>query len=58
MHDIGRQTGGPLAERLSAPATQELRPVVVVEDAHWAYEATLDWRVVAQAVLDDSSEDA
>ena len=60
LHDIGRQTGGPLAERLSAGAAQEElfaafldeltapdphRPssVVVVEDAHWADEATLDW---------------
>jgi hypothetical protein len=60
MHDIGRQTGGPLAERLSAaaaqeelfaafldelaaPGSQELSPVVVVEDAQWADEATLDW---------------
>src|SRR5829696_2552457 len=57
LHDIGRQTGGPLAERLAAAATQEelfaafldelAEPgptsVVVVEDAHWADEATLDW---------------
>src|SRR6476660_4833091 len=60
LHDIGRQTGGVLAERLAAGATQEelfaafldeLAPdpgrlqVVVVEDAHWADEATLDWLV-------------
>nr|WP_191910307.1 LuxR family transcriptional regulator [Microbispora cellulosiformans] len=59
LHDIGRQTGGALAERLSAGVTREElftafldeisgpaqrpRPVVVVEDAHWADEATLDW---------------
>jgi DNA-binding CsgD family transcriptional regulator/tetratricopeptide (TPR) repeat protein len=60
LHDIGRQTGGALAERLGNAATQEelftafldelatpmprqRRPVVVVEDAHWADEATLDW---------------
>ena len=60
LHDIGRQTGGVLAERLAGGATQEelfaafldeLAPdpgrlqVVVVEDAHWADEATLDWLV-------------
>jgi DNA-binding CsgD family transcriptional regulator/tetratricopeptide (TPR) repeat protein len=60
LHDVGRQTGGALAERLTAGATQEelfaafldeLAPdparlqVVVVEDAHWADEATLDWLV-------------
>src|SRR5918993_4991277 len=60
LHDIGRQTGGSLAERLSTAGTQEElfaafldelaapgpkkpSPVVVVEDAHWADEATLDW---------------
>jgi DNA-binding CsgD family transcriptional regulator/tetratricopeptide (TPR) repeat protein len=57
LHDIGRQTGGPLARRLADAATQEElfaafldelaepgpSPVVVVEDAHWADEATLDW---------------
>ncbi|HEY6747163.1 MAG TPA: AAA family ATPase [Mycobacteriales bacterium] len=57
LHDIGRQTGGPLARRLADAATQEdlfaafldelaepgPSPVVVVEDAHWADEATLDW---------------
>jgi DNA-binding CsgD family transcriptional regulator/tetratricopeptide (TPR) repeat protein len=57
LHDIGRQTGGPLARRLADAATQEELfaafldelaepgpgPVVVVEDAHWADEATLDW---------------
>ncbi|MGR6920359.1 AAA family ATPase [[Actinomadura] parvosata] len=96
LHDIGRQTGGVLAERLGAGAAQEeifaasleelsgatgaptaasgpgsaagpvaasgpvaaasrsafavapaapVPPVVVVEDAHWADEATLDWLV-------------
>ena len=60
LHDIGRQTGGVLGERLSSGAAQEAmfaafldeltapRPpgstsLVVVEDAHWADEATLDW---------------
>ena len=59
LHDIGRATGGVLAKRLSAGAAPEQvyaafldeltdreqrhRPVVVVEDAHWADEATLDW---------------
>ncbi|ETK35529.1 LuxR family transcriptional regulator [Microbispora sp. ATCC PTA-5024] len=61
LHDIGRQAGGALAERLNAGAAQEElfaafleavsgpsqrpRPVVVVEDAHWADEATLDWLI-------------
>jgi len=61
LHDIGRQTRGVLADRLSAGAAREEifaafldelsgppqrpRPVVVVEDAHWADEATLDWLV-------------
>ncbi|GGM55299.1 AAA family ATPase [Dactylosporangium sucinum] len=59
LQDIGRHTGGVLAARLDAGAPQadvfaafldELSgprqrplPVVVVEDAHWADEATLDW---------------
>src|SRR5689334_12407807 len=59
LHDISRMTGGPLADRLRAGATQQeifaafldeitgpvqrARPVIVVEDAHWADEATLDW---------------
>ncbi|MBM0237514.1 AAA family ATPase, partial [Micromonospora sp. ATA32] len=66
LHDIARQVGGALAERLAALAAHgrreperrgrvfdalldELdgpprrpRPVVVIEDAHWADEATLD----------------
>jgi DNA-binding CsgD family transcriptional regulator/tetratricopeptide (TPR) repeat protein len=59
LHDIGRTTGGVLAQRLAAAEPPEQvytafldvltdreqrhRPVVVVEDAHWADEATLDW---------------
>jgi DNA-binding CsgD family transcriptional regulator len=59
LRDIGRQTGGLLAERLGAGAgpgelfaafldeisgpRQRARRVVVVEDVHWADEATLDW---------------
>ena len=59
LHDIGHQIGGRLAARLRAAAPQEeifaafldelsvrrSRPqqVLVVEDAHWADEATLDW---------------
>ncbi|MEU8660434.1 ATP-binding protein [Actinoplanes philippinensis] len=58
VHDIGRQVGGRLAERLGAGADRgevlaalidELSgsiprplPVVIVEDAHWADEATTD----------------
>jgi DNA-binding CsgD family transcriptional regulator len=56
LHDLGRQVGGPLAalladgsprERLFTALLDELdersqRQVVVVEDAHWADEATLD----------------
>jgi DNA-binding CsgD family transcriptional regulator/tetratricopeptide (TPR) repeat protein len=60
VHDIGRQTGGILADRLASGATRDAiftafldelvapdlpRPVIVVEDAHWADEATLDWLV-------------
>ena len=56
LHDIGRQTGGPLAARLGGAAAQEeifaafldemagphqrLRPVVVVEDAAHALETS------------------
>ncbi len=59
LHDIGHQLGGRLAAQLRAAAPQEEifaafldalgpsatrpRQVVVVEDAHWADEATLDW---------------
>src|SRR5215217_7110615 len=56
LHDIARQTGGRLAALLAAGGPREAvfaafldelhlggRPrVVVVEDAHWADEATLD----------------
>src|ERR671923_392589 len=54
LHDIARQTGGSLAELLAAGGPREdvfaafldqlarPRQVVVVEDAHWADEATLD----------------
>jgi DNA-binding CsgD family transcriptional regulator len=56
LHDIARQAGGRLAELLASGAPREAvfaafldelvqppRPqVVVVEDAHWADEATLD----------------
>jgi DNA-binding CsgD family transcriptional regulator len=56
LHDIGRQTGGRLAELLASGGPREAifaafldqlaqptqRQVVVVEDAHWADEATLD----------------
>ncbi|MEV4513416.1 LuxR C-terminal-related transcriptional regulator [Dactylosporangium sp. NPDC049525] len=61
LQDIGRQTSGVLAACLGAGAPQgevfaafldelsgprqRVRPVVVVEDAHWADEATLDWLV-------------
>ena len=59
LHDIGHQVGGRLSAELRAAAPQEeifaafldelsgppsrLQTVVVVEDAHWADEATLDW---------------
>jgi AAA ATPase domain len=56
LHDIARQTGGRLAELLASGAPREAvfaalldqlaqppqRQAVVVEDAHWADEATLD----------------
>jgi DNA-binding CsgD family transcriptional regulator len=60
LHDIGHQTGGLLAARLASGSREEIfaalldelsgprqrpRPVVVVEDAHWADEATLEWLV-------------
>jgi DNA-binding CsgD family transcriptional regulator/tetratricopeptide (TPR) repeat protein len=58
LHDIGHQIGGRLAARLRTAAPQEeifaafldelsararSPQVVVVEDVHWADEATLDW---------------
>jgi predicted ATPase len=58
LHDIGHQIGGRLSAQLAAAAAQEeifaaflealsgprsRPPLVVVEDAHWADEATLDW---------------
>lgn len=62
IHDIGRQAGGALADQLSAGAgpediftafldelsgpVQRQRPVVVLEDVHWADEATLDLLVL------------
>lgn len=61
LHDMARRAGGVLASRMSADAGQEevfaafleelsgprqrARPVVVVEDVHWADEGTLDWLV-------------
>jgi DNA-binding CsgD family transcriptional regulator/tetratricopeptide (TPR) repeat protein len=56
LHDIARQTGGRLAELLASGGPRDAvfaafldqlaqpprRQVVVVEDAHWADEATLD----------------
>jgi hypothetical protein len=57
LHDIARRTGGRLAELLATGGSREAvfaafldeleqgpqrRAVVVVEDAHWADEATLD----------------
>jgi DNA-binding CsgD family transcriptional regulator/tetratricopeptide (TPR) repeat protein len=61
LHDIGQQVGGALRAKLSAGAEQEeiftasldalsaprgrRQFILVVEDAHWADEATLDWLV-------------
>ncbi|MCW6003351.1 AAA family ATPase [Micromonospora sp. CPCC 205371] len=56
LHDLGRDVGGRLAELLAAGSPREQlfaalldeldqrsrRQVVVIEDAHWADEATLD----------------
>ncbi|MFG1993479.1 ATP-binding protein [Actinoplanes sp. NPDC048988] len=57
LHDIARRLGGTLRERIAAGARAEVfdlllealdrppqaaRPVVVLEDLHWADEATLD----------------
>ncbi|GIH20530.1 helix-turn-helix transcriptional regulator [Rugosimonospora africana] len=68
LHDIGRQVGGRLAELLDAGADrtevlgalvvelagprQRRRPVVVVEDAHWADEATMDLLVFLSRRID------
>ena len=56
LHDIGRSVGGPLGAGLLAGAPREAifaafldelsgpgPTLVVVEDMHWADEATLDW---------------
>jgi DNA-binding CsgD family transcriptional regulator len=61
LHDMARGVGGVLASRMRPEASQEevfaafldelsgprqrARPVLVVEDAHWADGATLDWLV-------------
>jgi DNA-binding CsgD family transcriptional regulator/tetratricopeptide (TPR) repeat protein len=57
LHDIARQVGGALRERMADGGRgavfdallealdgprQRIRPVVVIEDVHWADEATLD----------------
>jgi DNA-binding CsgD family transcriptional regulator len=56
LHDLGREVGGRLADLLAAGSPREQlfaalldelnqrsrRQVVVIEDAHWADEATLD----------------
>lgn len=58
LHDIGRQTGGALAAKLASGSSRESVfaalldaldgprqrpcPVLIVEDVHWADEATLD----------------
>ncbi|TQM01840.1 BTAD domain-containing putative transcriptional regulator [Pseudonocardia kunmingensis] len=58
LHDVGRQTGGALAAALAGDARRETvfaavldeldaasdrpRPVLVIEDVHWADGATLD----------------
>jgi DNA-binding CsgD family transcriptional regulator/tetratricopeptide (TPR) repeat protein len=67
LHDIARQLGGPLAAALSSGDAQEDifaafldafagprpgRPVIVVEDVHWADEATLDWLVFLARRID------
>src|SRR5512133_1829826 len=66
LHDIARQTGGRLAELLASGGPREAvfaafldqlaqpprRQVVVVEDAHWADEATLDLLVFLGRRLD------
>jgi DNA-binding CsgD family transcriptional regulator/tetratricopeptide (TPR) repeat protein len=68
LHDIARQTGGQLAALLAAGSSreqlfdalldqldQEARQVVVVEDAHWADEATLDLLVFLGRRLERTS---
>ncbi|MEV4532510.1 AAA family ATPase [Asanoa sp. NPDC049518] len=60
LHDVARHTSGPLADSLAAGAPPEQilaglldqldhpagRSVLVIEDAHWADEATLDLLVL------------
>jgi DNA-binding CsgD family transcriptional regulator/tetratricopeptide (TPR) repeat protein len=68
LHDIARQTGGRLAALLAAGSPRErlfdalldeldqgARQVVVVEDAHWADEATLDLLVFLGRRLERTS---
>jgi DNA-binding CsgD family transcriptional regulator/tetratricopeptide (TPR) repeat protein len=69
LHDIARQTGGRLAELLASGGPRETvfasfldelaqpprRRVVVVEDAHWADEATLDLLVFLGRRLEHAS---
>jgi DNA-binding CsgD family transcriptional regulator/tetratricopeptide (TPR) repeat protein len=69
LHDIARQTGGRLAELLASGGQREAvfaafldqlaqpprRQVVVVEDAHWADEATLDLLVFLGRRLEGTS---
>ena len=69
LHDIARQTGGRLAELLASGGPREAvfaafldqlaqprqRQVVVVEDAHWADEATLDLLVFLGRRLERTS---
>src|SRR5918994_1998853 len=66
LHDIARQTGARLAELLASGGPREAvfaafldqldqggrPPVVVVEDAHWADEATVDLLVFLGRRLD------
>jgi ATP/maltotriose-dependent transcriptional regulator MalT len=71
LQDIARQAGGSLAAQVNAGGTQEQiftafldalsaprhpgRTVIVVEDAHWADEATLDWLVFLGRRMDRAS---
>src|SRR3712207_2316748 len=72
LHDIGHQIGGRLAAQLRAAAPQEeifglfleelstrsrSQQVLVVEDAHWADEATLDWLAFLGRRIDRLSAD-